>query len=133
MKELFNMNNIVFLTALTYILSQSKDIIKWIFKQFIVRTRMGILLQENKMKISELIDWIKLNSKYPKDIRILENNIFIGRTADFSNLNFGYYVIKIDRFTWMLIWNWYETSAGGLQQFFNCDILGKIEINISKV
>ena len=125
MKELFNMNNIVFLTALTYILSQSKDIIKWIFKQFIVRTRMGILLQENKMKISELIDWIKLNSKYPKDIRILENNIFIGRTADFSNLNFGYYVIKIDRFTWMLIWNWYETSAGGLQQFFNCDILGK--------
>lgn len=125
MKELFNMNNIVFLTALTYILSQSKDIIKWIFKQFIVRTRMGILLQENKMKISELIEWIKLNSKYPKDIRILENNIFIGRTADFSNLNFGYYVIKIDRFTWMLIWNWYETSAGGLQQFFNCDILGK--------
>ena len=125
MKELFNMNNIVFLTALTYILSQSKDIIKWIFKQFIVRTRMGILLQENKMKISELIDWIKLNSKYPKDIRILENNIFIGRTADFSNLNFGYYIIKIDRFTWMLIWNWYETSAGGLQQFFNCDILGK--------
>lgn len=125
MKELFSMNNIVFLTALTYILSQSKDIIKWIFKQFIVRTRMGILLQENKMKISELIDWIKLNSKYPKDIRILENNIFIGRTADFSNLNFGYYVIKIDRFTWMLIWNWYETSAGGLQQFFNCDILGK--------
>lgn len=125
MKELFNMNNIVFLTALTYILSQSKDIIKWIFKQFIVRTRMGILLQENKMKISELIEWIKLNSKYPKDIRILENNIFIGRTADFSNLNFGYYIIKIDRFTWMLIWNWYETSAGGLQQFFNCDILGK--------
>ena len=125
MKELFNINNIVFLTALTYILSQSKDIIKWIFKQFIVRTRMGILLQENKMKISELIDWIKLNSKYPKDIKILENNIFIGRTADFSNLNFGYYVIKIDRFTWMLIWNWYETSAGGLQQFFNCDILGK--------
>jgi ATPases of the AAA+ class len=125
MKELFNMNNIVFLTALTYIISQSKDIIKWIFKQFIVRTRMGILIQENKMKISELIDWIKLNSKYPKDIRILENNIFIGRTADFSNLNFGYYVIKIDRFTWMLIWNWYETSAGGLQQFFNCDILGK--------
>lgn len=125
MKELFNMNNIVFLTALTYILSQSKDIIKWIFKQFIVRTCMGILLQENKMKISELIDWIKLNSKYPKDIKILENNIFIGRTADFSNLNFGYYVIKIDRFTWMLIWNWYETSAGGLQQFFNCDILGK--------
>ena len=125
MKELFNINNIVFLTALTYILSQSKDIIKWIFKQFIVRTRMGILLQENKMKISELIDWIKLNSKYPKDIKILENNIFIGRTADFSNLNFGYYVIKIYRFTWMLIWNWYETSAGGLQQFFNCDILGK--------
>ena len=125
MKELFNMNNIVFLTALNYIISQSKDIIKWIFKQFIVRTRMGILIQENKIKISELIDWIKLNSKYPKDVNILENNIFIGRTADFSNLNFGYYIIKIDRFTWMLIWNWYESSAGGLQQFFNCDILGK--------
>ena len=46
MKELFNMNNIVFLTALTYILSQSKDIIKWIFKQFIVRTRMGIITRK---------------------------------------------------------------------------------------
>ena len=125
MKDLFNMNNIVFITALTYILSQTKDIIKWISKQFIVRTRMGILLQENKMKISELITWIKLNSKDKRTIEILENNIFLGRNADYSNLNFGYYIVKLDRFTWMLIWNWYENSAGGPQQFFNCDILGK--------
>ena len=125
MKELFNMNNIVFITALTYILSQTKDIIKWISKQFIVRTRMGILLQENKQKISELIDWIKLNSKDKRTIDILENNIFLGRNADYSNLNFGYYIVKLDKFTWMLIWNWYENSAGGPQQFFNCDILGK--------
>ena len=125
MKELFNMNNIVFITALTYILSQTKDIIKWISKQFIVRTRMGILLQENKQKISELIDWIKINSKDKRTIDILENNIFLGRNADYSNLNFGYYIVKLDKFTWMLIWNWYENSAGGPQQFFNCDILGK--------
>lgn len=125
MKELFNMNNIVFITALTYILSQTKDIIKWISKQFIVRTRMGILLQENKQKISELIDWIKINSKDKRTIDILENNIYLGRNADYSNLNFGYYIVKLDKFTWMLIWNWYENSAGGPQQFFNCDILGK--------
>lgn len=125
MKDLLNMNNIVFITALTYILSQTKDIVKWIFKQFIVRTRMGILLQENKLKISELIDWIKTNSKDKRTIDILENNIFLGRNADYSNLNFGYYIVKLDKFTWMLIWNWYETSAGGPQQFFNCDILGK--------
>lgn len=125
MKDLLNMNNIVFITALTYILSQTKDIIKWISKQFIVRTRMGILLQENKLKISELIDWIKTNSKDKRTIDILENNIFLGRNADYSNLNFGYYIVKLDKFTWMLIWNWYETSAGGPQQFFNCDILGK--------
>lgn len=125
MKDLLNMNNIVFITALTYILSQTKDIVKWIFKQFIVRTRMGILLQENKLKISELIDWIKTNSKDKRTIDILENNIFLGRNADYSNLNFGYYIVKLDKFTWMLIWNWYETSVGGPQQFFNCDILGK--------
>lgn len=125
MKELFKIDNIIFITALTYILSQCKDILKWIGKQIIIRTRMGILLQENKLKISELIKWIKLNSKDKRTIDILENNIFLGRNADYINLNFGYYIVKLDRFTWMLIWNWYETSAGGPQQFFNCDILGK--------
>ena len=125
MKDLFNMNNIIFITALTYILSQTKDIIRWISKQVIIRTRMGILLQENKAKISELIEWIKLNSKDTRTIDILENNIFLGRNADYSNLNFGYYIVKLDKFTWMLIWNWYENSAGGPQQFFSCDIIGK--------
>ena len=51
MKELFNMNNIVFITALTYILSQTKDIIKWISKQFIVRTRGNIITRKQAKNI----------------------------------------------------------------------------------
>lgn len=132
LKELFSLNGVFLMTALTYIAGQFKSVWFKIYSAVSKRYTMSIVVL-GSMNADVIIRSIVDMSTYKSTKEILNNNSLVTHTS--TALAFGSYVVRLTPTVWATIRSWQETSresalAGNLQIFTSINLIG---INRKKV
>lgn len=101
-KELFNVQNAVLLTAITYVLRSIRGLFIKAYQLIMRRFSMSIIVENSSMS-GHLLEYIIKLSKYPKSTKILDNNILFMQYLSSMIIGWGSYIIRMDKMLWITI------------------------------